>query len=129
MSCPNLPQNSLISSSTPTFERKHLTKFVRRIGSIICLILLDSIAMAGAAFVAAALLNDLPNRNFLLNLGNERAISLRSLALQTKLRFGNFRIYHPLARSLFTQSLLPNLKRCRFTFIARVVNKLNFEYN
>lgn len=68
MSCPNLLQHSLVEISAPTFERKHLNEFLHRIGSIICLILLDSMAMAGAAFLAAALLNDLPRWNELLSL-------------------------------------------------------------
>src|SRR3712207_5532376 len=68
MSCSNLLPNSLVEISAPGFKRKYLTEFLRRVCSIICLILIDSMAIAGAAFLAIVLLDDLPRWNELLSL-------------------------------------------------------------
>lgn len=68
MSCSNLLPNSLFEISKPAFQRKHLIEFLRRLGSIVCLILLDSMAMAGAVFLAIVLLDDLHRWNELLSL-------------------------------------------------------------
>ncbi len=57
MSCLNLLQFLSPEASAKSFYQQHLTKLLRRLGSVLCLILIDSTGMAGAAFVAAAFLD------------------------------------------------------------------------
>lgn len=54
--------------SAKSYERQHLTKLLHRVGSVLCLLVIDSAGMAGGAFVAAALLDQLNIWNELLPL-------------------------------------------------------------
>ncbi len=57
MSCPNLFPSPIPEVSAGSLYREHLIELVRRVGSVFCLIVLDSGGMAFAGFVAAALLD------------------------------------------------------------------------
>lgn len=66
MSCPNLLQSPNLIASAGSFYRKRLTELLRRAGSVLFLIVLDSVAMVGAAFIAAAFLDHIQMWNELL---------------------------------------------------------------
>ncbi len=74
MSCPNLLQSPNLLVSAGSFYRKRLTELLRRAGSVLCLIVLDSTAMVVAAFIAAALLDQ-------VHIWNELLVSLLPVAI------------------------------------------------
>ena len=59
MSCLNMLQFLSPEVSKSSFYKQYLTKLLRRVGSVLCLSLIDSVGMAVAAFLAATFLNQI----------------------------------------------------------------------
>lgn len=74
MSCLNLLQFLSPEVRTNSFYQQHLTKLLRRVGSVLCLSLIDSAGIAGAAFLAATFLDQ-------IQIWNELLVSLLPVAI------------------------------------------------
>ena len=68
MSCPNLFQNPNSEVNVSSVYGEHLTKFIYRIASVFCLVLLDTTGLTVAISLASVLLNEVQIWNNLLPL-------------------------------------------------------------